>query len=424
MREELRKYWDTATHLSSNMRLLLIGTALLGFGNTIFSTFLNLYIQKGGLGTAFIGRLNSLGTIGTLAFAIPAGIFVGKLGDRWSLTLSILLMGIMSILQVSTLVPLVLIIIQISCSALNMLYNAAFNPEIMQSTSAQDRRIAFSLAFSAGTIASVFACLIGGLLPHMFQQLGATTFMSLRLTLIIAAFLVTSSSCVFAQVRDHPLRAADQEYREEGDICITDDAPGWRHSAVQYIVAQVIIGLGAGLSIPYLNLYFVDRFHAGTVMVGNLFAVSNVVLSICGLLAPILARRIGPLWTVLLTNGISPLFLVIMAFTRNTALAAVAFWIRSGLMMCSNPIINQFCLELVPEHRRSVAQNVFQMAWTGAWAVSAAIGGWMIQKSGYTVPMLLTAACYLVYVVVFACFFRSHPAMQKARAAGAGILEN
>lgn len=412
MRDEIQRYWKIARHLSANMRLLLVGAALLGLGNAIFSTFLNLYIRAGGLETGFIGRLNSLGTIGTLAFAIPAGIFVTKLGRRWSLTFSILLIGIAAVLQVNTLVPLLLIAFQISISALNMLYNAAFNPEVMHSTSPTDRRVAFSLAFSVGTIAAIFACAFGGLLPRLFQHFGASAFLSLRLTLVTASLIIAASACFFAQIHDGTDCPAHPEPPAR-----TQESAGWQRYAGRYILVQVIIGFGAGLSIPYLNLYFVDRFHASTVVVGNLFAVSNIVLSIAALLAPALARRIGPLRTVLLTNGISPVFLILMAFTHNIGLAALAFWARTGLMMCSSPITNQFCLELVPEEHQSLAQNVFQMAWTGAWACSTALGGRLIQSQGYTLPMLLTAACYLAYVAFFAVSFQEHPCMQQAQPA-------
>src|SRR5450830_557619 len=67
MQHEFRRYWTTICHLGVNMRLLLAGAALLGLGNGIFMTFFNLYLKQGGLGEAFLGRLNSLGTIGSPA---------------------------------------------------------------------------------------------------------------------------------------------------------------------------------------------------------------------------------------------------------------------------------------------------------------------------------------------------------------------
>ena len=180
---------------------------------------------------------------------------------------------------------------------------------------------------------------------------------------------------------------------------------------------NVIIGFGAGMSIPYLNLYFTDRFHASTVVVGSLFAMSNVVLCIGALLAPWLVRRIGQMRAIAGTVAASLVFLVVMAFTDSLPVAAVAFWMRAGLMMCSTPITDKFCLELVPPEHRSVAHNAFQMAWTGAWAVSTAIGGWLIQTSGFRLPMMLTACAYGLYLAVFIAFFRGHPAMRRTPAA-------
>lgn len=130
-------------------------------------------------------------------------------------------------------------------------------------------------------------------------------------------------------------------------------------------------------------------------------------------MAPWLTRRIGPLRTIALTATGSLVFLVVMAFATDIVVAAIAFWMRACLMMCSTPVTNQFCLELVPPSRRSVIHNVYQMAWTGSWAIATAIGGKLIETGGFKIPMLVTAAVYGLYVVVFILAFRRHPIMQQ-----------
>src|SRR5664280_2357514 len=391
------------------MRLLLAGAALLGLGNGIFLTFFNLYLKQGGLGEAFLGRLNSLGTIGSLALAIPAGLLVTRLGSRMSLVLSCALIAVLGALQANVLVPALLVVLQIGISASNMLYGAAYNPEMMRSTDPGDRQVAFSLAFTAGVAASV----VGGLLPRLFVRFGASPVTGLRLTLVVGAIFILASTAVFMRLREYQHgnggQAVDASRSVQSEPEVTSS---WKRFAVRYAVVNVIIGFGAGLSIPYLNLYFADRFHASTVAVGNLFAMSNVVLTVGVLLAPWLVRRAGIIRTIGVTVGGSLVFLVIMAFTHNIIIAALAFWMRAGLMMCSTPVTDKFCLELVPPDKRSVAHNIFMMAWTGSWAISTALGGWLIQKTGFALPMVLTAAIYGIYLAVFILSFRHHPTMQ------------
>jgi len=413
MHRELRRYWNVIHHLGANMRLLLAGVALLGLGNGIFMTFFNLYLKQGGLGEAFLGRLNSLGTIGSLALAIPAGLLATRLGSRKSLAISAALVAVLSAVQASILIPTLLIVLQIGVSASSMLYGATYNPEMMRSTDPEDRQVAFSLAFTVGTVMSVLASIVGGLLPRLFVCFGASSFMGLRLTLVVGSAFILASTAVFLRVREHQAsgseRMTDAVSNGQGEPEVTSS---WKRFAFRYTLINVIIGFGAGLSIPYLNLYFSDRFHASTVVVGNLFAMSNVVLTVSVLLAPWLVRRAGLLRTIALTVGGSLVFLVIMAFTRSITIAALAFWMRAGLMMCSTPVTDKFSLELVPPDKRSVAHNIFQMAWTGSWAVSTALGGWLIQKTGFTLPMVLTAAVYGTYIIFFVVSFRHHPAMQ------------
>lgn len=421
MRRELKHLWASLVGLSPNMRLLLVGAALLGLGNGIVGTFFNVYLKQAGLGEAFLGRLNSLGTIGSLALAIPAGLLVARLGSRMSLVLSCALIAVMSALQAGLPVPALLIVLQIGISASNMLYGATFNPEMMRNTTPQERQTVFSLAFTVSTFAMVLASALGGLLPHAFALLGASPLAGLRLTLLTGSALVLASILAFRKLHDgQPVRAAAETEQPGQDEPPVD--PSWKRLALRYALVNVIIGFGAGMSIPYLNLYFTDRFHASTVVVGSLFAMSNVVLSIGALLAPWLVRRIGQMRTIAGTVGASLVFLLVMAFTDSLPVAAVAFWMRAGLMMCSTPITDKFCLELVPPERRSVAHNAFQMAWTGAWAVSTAIGGWLIQTSGFRLPMILTACAYGLYVAVFVASFRSHPAMRRTPAAAPAAI--
>ncbi|MCX6083591.1 MAG: MFS transporter, partial [Caldiserica bacterium] len=246
-------------------------------------------------------------------------------------------------------------------------------------------------------------------------RFGASPVSGLRLTLVVGAAFVLASTAVFMRLREH--RSGSSEQVADTPCALQNEpevTPSWKRFAFRYAAVNVIIGFGAGLSIPYLNLYFTDRFHASTVVVGNLFAMSNVVLTVGVLLAPWLVRRAGLLRTIAVTVGGSLVFLVIMAFAHNIIVATLAFWMRAGLMMCSTPVTDKFCLELVPPDRRSVAHNIFQMAWTGSWAVSTALGGWLIQKTGFTLPMVLTATVYGIYLAVFILSFRHHPAMQHA----------
>jgi MFS family permease len=313
MYREFRRYWTAICHLGANMRLLLAGAALLGLGNGIFLTFFNLYLKQGGLGEAFLGRLNSLGTIGSLALAIPAGLLVTRLGSRMSLVLSCALIAVFGALQAGILVPALLIVLQIGVSASNMLYGATYNPEMMRSTDPGDRQIAFSLAFTIGTVTSVVASVVGGLLPRLFARFGASPLTGLRLTLFVGAGFILASTAVFVRVREYQHgsgeQARDASTSVQTELEVTSS---WKRFAVRYAVVCVIIGFGAGLSIPYLNLYFADRFHSSTVAVGNLFAMSNVVLTVGVLLAPWLVRRAGLLRTIGVTVGGSLVFLVIM----------------------------------------------------------------------------------------------------------------
>src|SRR4030042_2445993 len=85
-------------------------------------------------------------------------------------------------------------------------------------------------------------------------------------------------------------------HRDEGGEA-RPSATGERQHVVRTIVAfsvvSVLVGMGAGLIIPFFNVYFQKEYGLPAQTVGVIFAASQGLIGVTSLVGPALAARSG-----------------------------------------------------------------------------------------------------------------------------------
>jgi predicted MFS family arabinose efflux permease len=126
-----------------------------------------------------------------------------------------------------------------------------------------------------------------------------------------------------------------------------------------------------------------------------------------GILAgPIMARKLGMVKTIVLTELLSIPFMMILAFTYSLPLAIIAFLVRGALMNMAQPIGSNLSMELVGKTEHALVNALLTLAWTGSWMISTAVGGRLIDKHGYTLPLLIAVGLYIISAILYFMFFR------------------
>jgi predicted MFS family arabinose efflux permease len=173
------------------------------------------------------------------------------------------------------------------------------------------------------------------------------------------------------------------------------------------VFPSFLVGLGAGLIIPFLNLYFRDRFGLSTQTIGVYYAMVQASMIVGVMLGPELARRYGMVRTIVLSELASLPFMAALAFTHNLTLATIAFLARGAFMNLGVPIANNYLMERVGIEDRATANSLSLLAWTSSWAITTAIGGWMIEQWGYAPPLLAGCALYVASSGLYYFYFKN-----------------
>ena len=103
------------------------------------------------------------------------------------------------------------------------------------------------------------------------------------------------------------------------------------------MLISCLIGTGAGLIVPFFNVYFNKTLQAGPDQIGIIFSLAQASMVVGAAVVPYIAARFGKVKTVSLTYLLSLPFLLLLAFTTNLYLAGGAYILRMLFMNMSSP---------------------------------------------------------------------------------------
>ena len=161
------------------------------------------------------------------------------------------------------------------------------------------------------------------------------------------------------------------------------------------VLVYILTGFGAGLFIPYFNIYFVQHLNASPALFGLIDGGANAITALLTLTAPRLAKRLGRINAITLTRLVSIPLLLTIGLTSILPLAAFVYLFRQGTMDMSAGILQVFSMESVTEKHRGLANSSYQAAFQVPWAIAAPIGGLIIVHFGYT--PIFYFRCNLLY---------------------------
>ncbi|HYM80535.1 MAG TPA: MFS transporter [Candidatus Limnocylindria bacterium] len=401
----LRDYRESAAAFSRPARWFLLATFLSWVGHGVHSVLFNLYLRDLGFREAFIGSAVSWGGIGLALAALPGGLLADRWGRRRTLLLGGAFDGIGLLSRSLATTPEAILAASFVAGVGQSLLAVAAAPFLTEHSAARERTLLFSSFFAIELLAGVAGSLLGGWLPGLAdvlpEMLHPAPLAASRLTLVAGGMIGLASLIPLLALRGA---------REAPIVHV--DQPGQRRAIGQLLpigVNAFLIGAGAGLVIPFMNLYFAQRFDCSSGQIGVFFSVAQISTAIAALAGPAIARRFGKLRTATAAELLSLPFLVSLGAENHLGVAVAAFWLRATLMQASIPLASAFVMEVLPASLRARATSLMNLVWNIGWAASATLSGAVIQRFGYAVPFYATAVLYAIAATYFYLSFRRYP---------------
>lgn len=386
---------------SKNVRLYLLGSFLIGLTFATYQLLLNLYLREQGMSESFIGSILSKGAIGMTLTAVPAAFILRRI--RLKKILLITTVIYVAAIFALTHLPIGdwLMVISLVAGMSLTFYRVAASPFFMRNTTKKERTYVFSFSFGMMLLASISGSMFFGKMAAFLGEVLHDTVAGYQWTFSVAVLLGLSAVIPFGMIT-----ATDPS--EENDRADLSLALLKRQSRLysKLFLPSFMTGIGAGLIIPFLNIYFRDRFALEPDTIGYYFSAVNTTMLIGILAGPILVKKMGMIRSIVSTQLLSMPFMVLLAFTHNLWLAFAAFLIRGALMNLGNPIGRNFGMEMVGRSEQALVNALMMLSWTGAWMISTDIGGKLIEQYGYTLPLLIAVGLYFISSIMYFWFFK------------------
>lgn len=415
-RRVIGEYVRAVLSSGRNARFYLTGLFLCGLGQSIFALLFNLYLRELGLNDAGIGQILSKASLGAAVAALPIAFLFRRLSTRAILVGAGALTAVAYTLQGTLVAPELLLFAAFLSGMVVTTFRLSIAPVIMREVAPPIRPYLFSAAFTVLFLASIVGSILGGFMPHAFQGMTPSATLALRWSLYAACGLTLLAAIPFYRMsggRGTPEPGAQatvspwDQLRELAEV-------DWGLQ-LKLALPATLIGLGAGLIIPFLNLYFRDRFGLTPAAIGILFAVMQGFMVVGNLFGPAVSKRLGLVRGVVATQLASVPFMLALALSGSFPVVVASFFLRGGLMNMNQPLTTHFAMEMVPEREHAITNSLLTLSWYVAWSISADIGGALIQRRGYTEPLLLAAGLYVVASILYAIFFHRVPEIRVPR---------
>lgn len=397
----VKDYWSHIRLFSRNIRLFLLGSFLLSLTAASIGLLMNLYLKERGADESYIGRFLSSGAVGMTIVAIPAAFALRRIKLKMVLLASTVIY-IISIILLSRLPVTNILILVGFVSGMAMTFNRiAAAPFFMRNSTPKERTYIFSFNFGVTLMAGMIGSLASGWLVSQLSKLTPSIISAYQWTFIIGTALGILAVIPFSMIKAAGPSEEDREVDFSFGLLRRRS-----HLYARLLIPQFFVGVGAGLIIPFLNLYFRDRFAQSPDKIGFFFFAVNGTMLIGILAGPILARKFGMVKTIVTTEFLSIPFMIILAFTYSLPLAFAAFLIRGAMMNMAQPIGSNFSMEMVGKSEHAMVNALMTLAWTSSWMISTAVGGSLIEKHGYTLPLMIAVGLYVISAVLYYTFFR------------------
>jgi len=366
-------------------RLVVLGV-FISVANGIYTFGFVLFLQRLGHDTGYQGLLLSFMEITVALTILPLGMLAPRAGPRRSLFLGIVCLALayFSIMFCTELWQFVpgMLLLGLGTAIISPVLAAALADTVCD----EDLKYLMSLNAFCTMLAGALGFGLSGALVQLAGEPGG-----FRAVFGLAGAVVLGGTALLAG---------------RLDVCSVpmNGMRGTVRKIFPFVLPQFVLGLGAGLVIPFFPVYFKLRFDASTQTISTIFTITQVIWAFTYIAMPIIAHRKGSVRTLILMQSAAVAALFAIPLTVDFQSTAVLFGARMILMNASRPLADSYMMTLVGKDLRSTAVAANQLAWMLPHMISVAAGG-VLMTVNREVPFFICGALYIASTVLYARFF-------------------
>ena len=379
----------------------LIYSAILPFvAYGMFYTDLSFFLTSvQGLSIPTMGLIVTVMGVAAFGASIPLGIVADKYGrKRLHIIGNIMASAIIAVFALTTNIA-VLLAAAVAEGIAEAAFAASANALLAEKAEEKRRTEAYSLFGFAQSVA--FG--VGSLLIPMvmiFETVGFNNKEGHVLLYVILAVLSLSSTLFMLRINE-PQRGKRHGVNWKKMLPHKSKDP-----LVRYVISSGLIAFGAGMVVPLMAAWFGLQYGISDAVSGPILGVSSLVTGVATLAGPSLAKKVGLVKAITVTQGFSTVFMFLIPLSFGYVSAGFAYAVRSFLINMSTPLEQSVIMGIVVEDERGAASGVSSAVWSLPNALSSFVGAYLMAIGLLAAPFFLSGIFYVVSIVLFWYFFR------------------
>ncbi|AFZ65912.1 MFS transporter [Deinococcus peraridilitoris] len=374
----------------------LLGSFGFGLAQAQLFLFLNFYLGALGLGASWQGFINALPALALVVSGLPAAALARRISYARTLQLGALL-STLGFFTLASADGAVLAVAGTFLQGVGAAFLVVAGAPFMTNNSTERQRVSlFSVQMALMTGAGFLGNIVGGRVPEWYASFTgseARDLDSIRMALLAGGVFQLISLLPLAFLRP------SGKPRPPGRT-LAVKAKG---TMFRLVLPNLLVGLGAGATIPFLNIFIEGKFNVSYASLGSLFAWTSLATAVAVLIQPWLVQRFGRLRAILFVQTASLPFLVILGFAPSLWMVTVALFTRGALMNAASPVYSANAMDRLPEEDRGVYSAVNTIVWDLGWAISSLASGFVRSAlpfhSAFQVLFGITLTMYALSVV-------------------------
>lgn len=398
--------------LPKNIHRLFFLEFSLSLIHVAFILILNIYLRKKGFSDPEIASLNSLRFISALVFALPLGIFIRGKKLKPFFIISATMVPLTSILIIQSIHFDFNLLIKFSFLLWGlgiMLMRVCSLPFVIRNTNSNNSTEALSLIAATWSLSTIVSGLIisGTSWINDIFFVGINFLDEQKVLLLITLFGLSGIYFAFKIDERKPI------YTEKFNSLYIHKNYDW-NLIIKAISPLIFISIGAGLTIPFVNLFFNSVFNLTSSQFSLMGSLTGILVFLFSLSVPSLRKKFGYWMTIVIVQSIAILCLVLMALTEVYAdnkfalvIAILAYILRQPLMHMAHPASNELMMNYVGEKNQELISALSSSLWSASWFFSAKIFEWLrLLNYNYYKIFLITALLYIIGVLLYSILIK------------------
>lgn len=382
--------------IESNVLMMIKAEFFVQLVGAAFFLILNIFLVKNGFSDPEIANFISYRFLAVMVLAFPLGFYIkGKklkpffmIGSVGVPTIAIIM--IISIkLQWFFLLPFLFILLGVVFTS----FQVSSLPFVMRNTSIKNQSHAISLNYATHSFGTIISGVLIYSLSHFIKDIDEGKI------LILIALISYVGLYYLSRLKIDKIVVRNENKGIQFKLY------NWS-LLLKALTPTFVIAVGAGLTIPFINLFFFHIYGLDSSQFAVVGSVASVLVAIMALLVPKVKDKLGFKKGITFTQSIAVLALVALATTEFYAdhwwalpLALFCFWIRTPLMNMAAPMTSELTMNYVGKQNQEILSAVTAAIWSGSWYFSSQIFRYLkSMEMPYAYIFYITAALYALGV--------------------------